>query len=262
MCHWLLISSVPLQFLCSNQFFLLILVILPYSSITLAARSRNRLLSWTSFMLRFIFMENSTSWKANRSSTSQEILRLFGTLSFHYLFQKCPSPVPILSQITPVHATPSNTLKIYFTIILLYARIRSSSHASRIMTCTNICLFYLWDLKFHGGKYEEFTYFVKPYLFNLWTFRARTLHLSSGYRAVKATKFWPFAGHSQNCNHPSSSRNFAYFYSPFLCSVFHPFHSLFSFSVLMLDVAGSSTLLIFMYQVTRHLPPHDRNPST
>ena len=81
----------------------------------------NQVLKNSTYLLTYLLtysVEQSSSLKANRFSASQGIPHILLNPKVHYPINKCPPPVPLLSQLDPVHTPTLHFLKIHLNIIL------------------------------------------------------------------------------------------------------------------------------------------------
>ena len=79
----------------------------------------------------FTYLLTSCSTVILEKLTGSQLVKKFpafyGTPKVHYRIQKCPPPVPILSQLDPVHTPTSYFLKIHPNIIVVNVKFEFGS---------------------------------------------------------------------------------------------------------------------------------------
>ena len=95
-------------------FVVVVLLFLLSSLLSSSSSSSLLLLLPHNLVYELIPLSKTPYWEANRSSGNWEIPRILWNLKVHFRIHKPQTPVPILSQINPVHASTSHFMKIRF----------------------------------------------------------------------------------------------------------------------------------------------------
>jgi hypothetical protein len=100
-------------------------------------------------------MEQSPSWEANRFSARQEFTRILWNPKVQYRIYKAPPPVPILSQMNPVHVLHPT----YWRSILIFTYLRlglpSGHFPSGLLSCLPYVLNICWSEKYYDKRCRE-----------------------------------------------------------------------------------------------------------
>jgi hypothetical protein len=84
----------------------------------------------------------NTIWEAAIFTATQEFLKILWKPKVHYRVHRSPPLVPILSQIDPIHITPSYLSKISLNIVTCIAReniLRLNARNSRVTNVISRC---------------------------------------------------------------------------------------------------------------------------
>jgi hypothetical protein len=147
-------------------------------------------------------MEQSPSWEANWLSASQEITRILWNPKVHFHVYKSPPPVPILSQINPVHV-PRPTL--WRSILILFPHLRLGLPSGLFHLSPTFRKIYLTEIEFVSALFEHTLCLAvgvrhasalsKPWI---WVSLATVSVLSQSYIGLSLFTYSPY--HSLSCH--------------------------------------------------------------